>query len=251
MVSVGVALASLPAGQRRFCNGKTEGDVVVIGAGVTGTAVARELARYQVKVFLVEKYPDVACGCTKANTAIVHAGYDATPGTWKAKLNVRGAAVYPQICRELEVKFKPTGSLVVALAEDQVPHLYELLNRGYVNGVPDLKIIGREQLLAQEPYLNPKAVAALWAPTAGLVDPWGLAIAQAENAAENGVEVLLGALVEGLELKDGLVTAVRTRTRLYKRAMWSMPPAGIPMKLPAWWVKMTFVLCREKGVLRL
>ncbi len=141
---------------------------MVIGAGVTGTAVARELARYQVKVFLVEKYPDVACGCTKANTAIVHAGYDATPGSWKAKLNVRGgAAVYPQVCQELEVEFKPTGSLVVALAEDQVSHLYELLNRGYVNGVPDLEIIGREQLLAQEPYVNPKAVAALWAPTAG------------------------------------------------------------------------------------
>lgn len=189
---------------------RLKGDVVVIGAGVTGTAVARELARYQVKVFLVEKYPDVACGCTKANTAIVHAGYDATPGTWKAKLNVRGAAVYPQVCRELEVEFKPTGSLVVALAEDQVPHLYDLLNRGYVNGVPDLKIIGREQLLAQEPYVNPTAVAALWAPTSGLVNPWGLAIAQAENAAENGVEVLLGAPVVGLELTDGLVTAVQT-----------------------------------------
>lgn len=191
---------------------RLKGDVVVIGAGVTGTAVARELARYQVKVFLVEKYPDVACGCTKANTAIVHAGYDATPGSWKAKLNVRGAAVYPQVCQELEVEFKPTGSLVVALAEDQVSHLYELLNRGYVNGVPDLEIIGREQLLAQEPYVNPKAVAALWAPTAGLVNPWGLAIAQAENAAENGVEVLLGAPVVGLELKDGLVTSVQTPT---------------------------------------
>lgn len=189
---------------------RLKADVVVIGAGVTGTAVARELARYQLKVFLVEKHPDVACGCTKANTAIVHAGYDATPGTWKAKLNVRGAAVYPQVCRELEVEFKPTGSLVVALAEDQVPHLYELLNRGYVNGVPDLKVIGRDELLAKEPYVNPKAVAALWAPTAGLVNPWGLAIAQAENAAENGVEVLLGAPVVGIDVTDGLVTAVQT-----------------------------------------
>ncbi|HKM38873.1 MAG TPA: NAD(P)/FAD-dependent oxidoreductase [bacterium] len=189
---------------------RLKGDVVIIGAGAIGTAVARELARYRLKVFLIDKYPDVACGSAKACTAIIHAGYDATPGSWKAKLNIRGNMMYPQICRELEVDYQCTGSLVVALTEDQVPHLYELLNRGRTNGVPGLEIIDRKELLAREPYLNPKAVAALWAPTAGLVNPWALAIAQAENAVENGVQVLLEAPVTGIELDQSQVIAVET-----------------------------------------
>lgn len=189
---------------------RLEADVVIIGAGVTGTAIARELARYDLEVFLVEREPDVACGSTKANTAIVHAGYDAHPGTWKAKLNVRGNAVFPQLCRELGVPFKQTGTLVVALKEDEVPHLYELLERGHVNGVPDLMIIGREELLRREPHVNPKAVAALWAPTGGIVNAWELTIAQAENAVENGVKLLLGQPVTAIELENGRVRGVRT-----------------------------------------
>jgi glycerol-3-phosphate dehydrogenase len=189
---------------------KLQADVVIIGAGVTGTAIARELARYELEVVLVEKEADVACGSTKANTAIVHAGYDAHPGTWKAKLNVRGNAVFPQICRELEVPFKRTGSLVVALKEDQVPHLYELLERGHVNGVPDLEIIGRDELLRREPHLNPHAVAALWAPTAGIVNAWELTIAQAENAVENGVKLLLEQPVIRIEREGDRVRTVCT-----------------------------------------
>ncbi|MDK2855270.1 MAG: glycerol-3-phosphate dehydrogenase [Bacillota bacterium] len=189
---------------------RLKADVVIVGAGIIGTAIARELARYELEVFLVEKEADVACGSTKANTAIVHAGYDAHPGTWKARLNVRGNAVFPQICRELEVPFKQTGTLVVALKEDEVPHLYELLERGHVNGVPDLEIIGREELLCREPNVNPKAVAALWAPTGGIVNAWELAIAQAENAVENGVKLLLQQPVTRIELEDGRVRTVFT-----------------------------------------
>ena len=102
--------------------GRLQGDVVVIGAGITGASIARELSRYKLKVFLVEKEADVACGSTKANTATVHAGYDAQPGTWKAKLNVMGAARFDTMCLELGVRFNKTGTLVVALEEDQLPN---------------------------------------------------------------------------------------------------------------------------------
>ena len=120
-------------------------DVVIIGAGVVGTGVARELARYDVRVVLVEKRADVAFGTTKANTALVHAGYDAEPGTWKAWLNVRGNALYPKVCAELGVAYKNTGSLVVAFSEAQIVHLQELKARGGISGVPGLEVIPRER----------------------------------------------------------------------------------------------------------
>ena len=191
--------------------GRLQGDVVVIGAGITGASIARELSRYKLKVFLVEKEADVACGSTKANTAIVHAGYDAQPGTWKAKLNVMGAARFDTMCLELGVRFNKTGTLVVALEEDQLPQLHILRERGHTNGVRDLEIIGRDELLRREPNINPKAVAALWAPTAGITCPWELTIALVENAVDNGVTLLLNAEVVAIDsVDDRAALCVRT-----------------------------------------
>ena len=184
-------------------------DVVVIGAGVVGTGIARELSRYDVRVVLVEKRADVAFGTTKANTALVHAGYDADPGTLKARLNVRGNALYPKVCAELGVAYKNTGSLVVALAEEQTIHLHELLERGGTNGVPGLEVIPRERVLAMEPGVNPNVVAALWAPTGGITSPWELAIAYAENAVANGVELLLSSPVIGIDMRGDRAVSVR------------------------------------------
>jgi glycerol-3-phosphate dehydrogenase len=183
--------------------GRLKGDVVVIGAGITGASIARELSRYELKVFLVEKEADVACGSTKANTAIVHAGYDAQPGTWKAKLNVKGVSAFFTMCRELGVRFSKTGTLVVALEEEQLPKLHELLERGYINGVKGLAIIGHDEILSREPNINPKAIAALWAPTAGITCPWELTIALVENAVNNGVTLLLNAPVVAIDAPDG------------------------------------------------
>ncbi|HHW92326.1 MAG TPA: NAD(P)/FAD-dependent oxidoreductase [Firmicutes bacterium] len=186
-------------------------DVVIVGAGVTGAVIARELSRYELKVVVLEKEADVcAGGSSKANTAIVHAGYDATPGTWKAKLNVRGVELYDQMCCELDVPYQKKGTLVVALAEDQVPHLEELLERGKINGVPDLEIIGRDRILKMEPHINPEAVAALYAPGAGIVCPYELTIALAENAVMNGVQVLLSQPVTGIAVRDGRVQQALT-----------------------------------------
>ncbi|MEW9122000.1 MAG: NAD(P)/FAD-dependent oxidoreductase [Thermotaleaceae bacterium] len=174
-------------------------DVAIIGAGIIGTCIARELSKFNVKAVLIEKDTDVANGTTKANSAIVHAGYDAKPGTLKAKFNVAGNAMFDQICKELEVPFKRIGSFVVAFNESEMKTLEELYQRGLQNGVPDMEILSKEQVLAVEPNLSDKLVGALHAKTGGIVGPWELAIAAAENAADNGLEIRLESKVTNIE----------------------------------------------------
>ena len=176
-----------------------ETDVLIVGAGVMGCALARVLSRYQVRVTVAERADDVAEGASKANSGIVHAGFDAKPGTDKARLNVLGARMYPALCRELSVPFRNNGALVVAFSEEDRATLEKLLAQGEKNGVPGLRIVEREELLAMEPNLNPAAVAALLAPTSGIVSPYELVYAMADHAALNGAEFLFGREVTGLE----------------------------------------------------
>lgn len=163
-------------------------DIIIIGGGVSGAAAARELSRYDAKILLIEKEEDVCCQTSKANSGIVHAGYDAAPGSLKAKLNVRGNELMEQFSEELDFPFRRKGSLVVCRLEEDIPKLEELLERGIKNGVPELKILNKEEAHALEPNLSDDVCAALFAPTAGVVCPFGLNIALAENAAVNGVE---------------------------------------------------------------
>ena len=186
-----------------------ETDVVVIGGGIVGTAILRELSKYELKCLLVEKEPDVAVGTTKANSAVLHAGFDAPTGSWKQKTNVRGNALYHQLQDELDLDIKWTGSLVIATDEGEMQKLDSLLERGKANGVPGLKILSREEVLAKEPNLT-TAKAALWAPTAGVVWPFGCAVAFAQCAAQNGAEVILDCAVTGFVKEDGAVTIVNT-----------------------------------------
>ncbi len=165
-------------------------DVAVVGAGVIGSLIARELSRYNIKVALVEKHNDMAMATSKANSAIVHAGFDAKPGTLKAKLNVEGTALMPELCKTLSVPFKPVGSLVVAFSDEEVDTLDSLLERGKANGVPGLEIYNKEKLKEAEPFISGEAKAALWAPSAGIVCPYELTIAAAENAVVNGTEFI-------------------------------------------------------------
>ena len=165
-------------------------DVAVVGAGVIGSLIARELSRYNLKIALVEKCNDMAMGTSKANSAIVHAGFDAKPGSLKAKLNVKGTELMPELCKTLGVPFRPVGSLVVAFSDEEVETLDALLERGNVNGVPGLEIYDREKLVEAEPYISNEAKAALWAPSAGIVCPYELTIAAAENAVVNGTEFI-------------------------------------------------------------
>ena len=162
-------------------------DVIVIGAGVTGCAIARELARYKLEVAVLERANDVATGTSKANSAIVHAGYDAKPGTVKAKMNIAGNPMFDALSKELDFPFKRNGSLILCFEQESLPELEALLERGIKNGVPGLRIINRAELEELEPDIGSHAVAALYAPTGGIVCPYEMTIAFCENARENGV----------------------------------------------------------------
>lgn len=162
-------------------------DVIVIGAGVCGCAIARELSRRQLSACVLEAEEDVCCGTSKANSAIVHAGFDAATGTLMARLNVEGSRLMGPLCEELGVDFERIGSIVVCVDEAERSGLDALLARGRANGVPDLRIIEREELRALEPNVADAAVAALWAPTGAIVNPFQLTAALAETAAVNGV----------------------------------------------------------------
>ena len=174
-------------------------DVIIIGAGVSGSAVARELSRYKIKVGVLEKEEDVCSGTSKANSGIVHAGYDAAEGSLMAKLNVRGNEMMEALARDLDIPFKRTGSLVICLHEEERPQLQALYERGGRNGVPGLRILEREELKDMEPNISDEACAALYAPTAGIICPFELNIAMAENAAMNGVKFRFNTEVQDLK----------------------------------------------------
>ena len=173
-------------------------DVAVVGAGVVGGLIARELSRFDIKVALLEKFNDVAMGTTKANSAIVHGGFDAQNGTLKAKLNVQGTAMMPEVCEKLSVPFKKNGSVVVAFSEKEMEHIHVLYDRGIKNGVPELSIIDRDELRRREPNISDDAVGALLSESAGIVCPYELTIAAVENAVTNGVEFIRNCEVKSI-----------------------------------------------------
>ncbi len=173
-------------------------DVAVVGAGVVGAAIARELTRYRLSVVVLEAQADVGCGASKANSAIVHAGFDCAPGTWKAKLNVEGSARMEALCRELSVPYMRTGSLVVAFGPEDEAELERLKARGEANDVPGLEILPGDEVRRREPNLSGEITAALWAPTAGIVNPFELTLALLENAVVNGATLHRGFAVASI-----------------------------------------------------
>lgn len=194
-------------------------DVAVIGTGIMGAAVARELSKYELNILILDKDNDVSCGTTKANSAIVHAGYDAKEGSLMAKYNVAGNAMYEELCKEVDAPFRKVGSYVLAFSEKEREHLELLYKRGLSNGVPELEIIEAEEIQKREPHVSKEAVAALYAGTAGITGPWELAIKLVENAMENGAELKLNAEVVNIEkvgeffkltLKNGEIIETKT-----------------------------------------
>ena len=165
-------------------------DVLIIGAGITGCFIARELSKYNLNVLVVEKNNDVGNETTSANSAIVHSGYDPLPGSLKAKLNVEGNAMFDKVCEELDVSFKRIGSITVALDEKEVEILESLQERAKQNGVETI-LLSKEELLEKEPMLSSGVVAGLLAPTAGIIDPFNLSVHLMENAIDNGVKLIL------------------------------------------------------------
>ena len=174
-------------------------DVVIIGGGVTGAAVARELSRYAMRICLLEKEEDVCSGTSKTNSAIVHAGFDARPGTQKARMNVEGNRMMEQLAQDLDFEFRRNGSLVVCFGKEELPVLERLKAQGEQNGVRGLRILSGDEARKREPNLQEEVYAALHAPDGGIVCPFGLTIALAENACDNGVEFRFGTQVNGVE----------------------------------------------------
>ena len=172
-------------------------DVIIIGAGVTGCAVARYLSRYQGSALVLERAEDVCCGTSKANSAIIHAGFDAAHGSLMAKMNVQGNRMLPELAKELDFPFRMNGSLVVCMSEEDMPRLRALYENGVKNGVEGLEIVDAQRLHELEPNISKNAVAALWAPTGGIVCPFNMTIALAENANANGVDFRFNTKVTG------------------------------------------------------
>ena len=196
-------------------------DVVIIGAGVTGCAVAMELSRYDLKTCVIEKDEDVCSGTSKANSGMVHAGHDAVPGTLKAKLNVRGAAMIRELSASLDFPFKENGSMVVAFGDDEDSRkgLEELLERGIKNGVKDLRIITGDEARTLEPNLSEEVKLALLVPHGGIVCPFLMIVAFAENAATNGVEFRFLTEVTDISGTDGGYLLSTTKGDISARAV--------------------------------
>lgn len=163
-------------------------DVLIVGAGVVGSSIAREISRYKLKSIVLEKENDVCCGTSKANSAIIHAGFDAKPGTLKGQLNAKANELYDELSKELDFPFRRNGSLVLCFRNEDMSELEELMERGKKNGVPGLEIITGDEVRRREPAITDEVVAALYAPTGGIVCPFSLNIAMAENAYVNGVD---------------------------------------------------------------
>ncbi len=173
-------------------------DVAIIGCGVTGASIAYRLSRFDLKTIVIEKENDVAMGATRANSAIVHAGYDPEENTLMAKLNVRSVDLTKELCKKLSVPYAQIGSLVLAFSEEEAQHVEKLYKRGVANGVPDICVLSAEQVKEIEPMVSDEVVCALYAPTAAVINPWEYAVALAETAVTNGTEILFDSEVSGI-----------------------------------------------------
>ena len=187
-------------------------DIIILGSGVTGAFIARELAKYKVNVLVLDKENDVGNVTSMANSAIVHSGYDPLSHTLKAKFNVLGNKMYDKVCEELDVKFIRTGSMTVATSEEHLKVLENLRQRAKENGV-ETKLLTKEEAHAKEPNLSDNVIAALFCPTAGIVDPFNLVVHAMENAIDNGVKLMLNQEVIGLtKIEDGYKVITKTDT---------------------------------------
>lgn len=186
-------------------------DIIIIGAGITGVSIARELSKYKGDILLLEKNLEACQETTKANSAIAHGGYDCKPGTLKAKLNVWGLDLLKDLSEEVGFTFKQTGSMVLAFDDGEIIELEDLLEKGRKNGVKNLRIIDKEEILEIEPRVSPKVVKALYCPQAGVVDPFNYCYGQLENAIENGVSFIAECKVTAIKKKDNAIEIETTK----------------------------------------
>ena len=190
-------------------------DVIIIGAGIVGTSVSYYLSKYDLKVTVLEKCNDVSCGTTKANSAIIHAGYDPKEGTHMARLNVLGSKLTKEVCAKLDVPYKQCGAFVLGFSEEDRKHIELLYQRGVNNGVKDLEIIEHDEVLKLEPNISAEVKCALWAKTSAIVSPWELCLALAEVSIQNGAEYHLNQEVTSIKKENGIFR-VTTQDHTYE-----------------------------------
>ena len=205
---------------------KASYDIIVIGAGVVGSLIARALSRFKLDILLIERESDVGTAASAANTAIIHAGYDPVPGSLKAAMNVLGNRMWDTLAGELNFAFDRRGDYVVAVGEQELPKLRSLLERGRRNGVPGMEIISGEEMRWREPGIHPAVSGALRASTGGICDPFAATIAAAESAVMNGVSLMLETAFEDFVLRDGRIVAVKTSRGTFG-SRWAVNAAGL------------------------
>ncbi|MDR1588488.1 MAG: NAD(P)/FAD-dependent oxidoreductase [Treponema sp.] len=190
-------------------------DAIVIGAGISGASVARELARYKMSVMVLEKGSDVCAGASRGNSATVHSGHDAKPGTLKARYNVLGNALYDDLCRELSVPFRRNGTIIFGTSEEDMAEIHRLKIQADENGVPGVEVLDRLGLMEKEPWFGEKVRGGLWAPSGGMVCPYTLVIALCENALQNGVRFSLDTELRALE-REGAFWRLKTSRGIFE-----------------------------------
>ena len=193
-------------------------DVLIIGAGVTGTMIARELSKYLLDVVILDKNNDAGDATSSANSAIIHSGYDPEPGSLKAKFNVLGNAKYPELVKQLDVPFEQCGSLTIATEDEQLEVLKELAERSKINGVK-VQLLNKEEVLKMEPNLNPETKGALFAPTAGIIDPFNLVVHAMENAIDNGVKFLRSQEVLDIKKENDVYKVKTNKEELFAKVV--------------------------------
>lgn len=225
-------------------------DIIIIGGGAIGASIARELSRYKLDILLLEKNTEPCQETTKANSAIIHGGYDAQPGTLKAKLNVEGRAMYSELAKELEFTYKIIGSMVLAFNKEDKKILEELYLRGRENKVKDLEIIDGDRARKIEPFISKNVISALFCSNVGIVDPFNYTYAMMENARDNGVELKVETEVIGLKKEDKSIK-VRTNNGDYK-GKFIINAAGLNSdKLSNMAGDFDFTILPTKGVYRI
>lgn len=185
-------------------------DVLIIGAGITGASVAMELSKYRLNIAWLEKHNDVAMETTKANSGIIHSGYDPKPNTNLARLNVLGAKLYRELAPTLNFHYERIGSLVIGRNENDLRIITELYERGAANGVEGLEIVGKERLRVLEPNLCEEIQYALYSPSAAIVSPWEACLAFAQTAVYNGVELFLNTEVQAISKENGYYKVIES-----------------------------------------
>ncbi|HEY59569.1 MAG TPA: NAD(P)/FAD-dependent oxidoreductase [Anaerolineae bacterium] len=185
-------------------------DVIIIGGGVVGCMIARFLSRYQLDTLLIEKESDIGSATSAANTALIHAGYDAIPGSLKAKMNTAANPKWDNLASELQFPYEHSGDYVIAIGHDELPKLDDLMQRGKNNGIPGMRLISSEEMRKREPNINPLVSGAIWASTSGICDPFGVTLSAAENAVMNGVQVALYTAFKDFIIQDKRIIGIHT-----------------------------------------